>query len=335
MGGATDPGVRLRPGARLSGQASRVTHDANDASERNPAFALEPATPILVFGMERSGTKWLCNILANAPDVACVAGDHFGGILETNMFRIIGQKFDLRSPDDYAAFVELWTRSDFFLHTGLDRHGFSELLRDRGWPTDPIDVFELVMTATANRAGRKFWLQKAGPDDGASLPQRFPQAKLLVIVRGRRDTVRSAMELARKRGAPLSHFQAVYGNVIETKMLRELRRRHPVCWVDYEALLEEPEAQIARVCEFIGIAYSPELLEVRFQKNSSFDEADERRAETPLQRAVESFYAALCYCIPLALARGRSRIAQGVKGARGSDAFIHDSFASAKDELGL
>ena len=313
-----------------------MANEAIGASERGRVFDLEPVTPILLFGTERSGTKWLCNILSNAPDVACVTGEHFGGIIETNMFRTIGQKFDLRSPDDYAAFIELWTRSDFFLNIGLDRDWFTELLRRKGWPADPIDVFDLAMTAFANRGGRKFWLQKAAPEDGSSLPRRFPHAKLLVIARGRSETVRSVQELARRRGSPISHFEAVYGHVVQTKMLRELRRRHPVCWVPYEDLLQEPAAEIARVCRHIGIPCSPELLDIRFERNSSFDQVDEGRTEAPLRRVAEGVYAALCSGIPLALARGRSNIARAVKGRAGrSDAFVHDTFASSKDKLGL
>lgn len=317
-------------------EAGSGAEQALDAGARDHAFDLAPVTPILVFGMERSGTKWLCNILSNAPEIACVTGEHFGGIVETNMFRTIGQKFDLRSLDDYAAFIELWTRTDFFLNTGLDRDGFSDLLRRSGWPADPIDVFDLAMTAVANQTGRRFWLQKAGPQDGMILSQRFPRAKLLVITRDRRPTVRSTLALARTRGAPLSHFEAVYGHVVQTKMLRELERHHEVCWVRYEDLMKEPASEMARVCEHLGIPYSPDLLDVRFEKNSSFDDVDATRTEAPLHGIVETLYAAVSYGIPLALARGRSMIARAVKGRAGrSDAFVHDSFASSKSKLGL
>ncbi len=43
-------------------------------------------TPIFIVGTNRSGTKWLSNILANHPDVAAVQTERTLGIVETYMF---------------------------------------------------------------------------------------------------------------------------------------------------------------------------------------------------------------------------------------------------------
>ncbi|MCK4320989.1 sulfotransferase [candidate division WOR-3 bacterium] len=39
------------------------------------------ASPIFVIGKNRSGTKWLSNVIANHKDVACIQHELFGGIL--------------------------------------------------------------------------------------------------------------------------------------------------------------------------------------------------------------------------------------------------------------
>ncbi|MBA7629902.1 hypothetical protein ES703_37409 [subsurface metagenome] len=43
------------------------------------------ASPIFVIGKNRSGTKWLSNVIANHKDIACIQHELFGGILEANV----------------------------------------------------------------------------------------------------------------------------------------------------------------------------------------------------------------------------------------------------------
>lgn len=71
------------------------------------AIEMSTITPIFIVGTNRSGTKWLSNILAKHPDVAAVQTERTQGIVETNMFHSLRIKFpDLRRPDDFVGLID-------------------------------------------------------------------------------------------------------------------------------------------------------------------------------------------------------------------------------------
>ena len=88
---------------------------------------VQMTTPIIVVGMNRSGTKWVSNILCNHEDVIGVQSERHFGILETNMFGTMQDKFDLSSPEDYVGFLEMWSKTEFFRRTDIDKQMFYEL----------------------------------------------------------------------------------------------------------------------------------------------------------------------------------------------------------------
>ena len=77
---------------------------------------------IFVLGKNRSGTKWLSNIILNNKEIAGIQSNYHRGILETNLFNVFNRKFgNLKRRDDYIAFVEVFTATDFFKLTGLSK----------------------------------------------------------------------------------------------------------------------------------------------------------------------------------------------------------------------
>ena len=102
--------------------------------------------PIIVVGMNRSGTKWLSNIIARHRDVIAVQSPRTNGIVETNMFGPLPDKFDLSSPDEYIGLVELWAATHFFRCTGVDKELFYGL---RPRPTSGLQLFDVLMSAYA------------------------------------------------------------------------------------------------------------------------------------------------------------------------------------------
>ena len=310
--------------------------EMSSPGNNDPSFELTVSTPIIVVGMNRSGTKWLSNILANHPDVACVRGERFQGILETNMFGTMGRKFNLQYPDDYVAFLELWTKSDFFTMTGIDQEWFVALLCHRNWPRDTVEIFALLLQALAHQQRKRFWLQKTGPAMGLALGDRFPSAKVLIIQRDMKDTVRSTVQLATNQGRHVSTARAVYGYVIEAKMLMKLRQLRDVCFLRYEELLAKTEEQVQVVCDHIGIDYSTSLLDISFKRNTSFQHA-KRTRPSHWSEWSESLFAAASYAMPLAVAQSISRLRQAITSRpHGSDdRFVFDTFATLKDRWNL
>jgi hypothetical protein len=234
--------------------------------------AVRPPTPILVVGMNRSGTKWLSNILCNHPDVFGVLSERHGGILETNLFgkmqALIG---DLERVEHFVAFVELWSQTDFFGTTGVEK----ELLYTRKErPREVLDAFRLVMDEAARRCGSRFWLQKTSPSEGWGVLPRFPDARIVTIRRGLVPTLESAAKLRRDRGEADSLAKAAAVYAYEAKVLRRIQRDRDAVHVEYESLGRSTEHEVRRICEAIGLGYRPEMLETRFAANTSFRGGD-------------------------------------------------------------
>jgi len=74
------------------------------------------ARPIFVLGRNRSGTKWLTNLIANHPDVYCVQSESHGGVIETNLFDRADTSFGNPAiAENYIAFMAWFEQTDFFL----------------------------------------------------------------------------------------------------------------------------------------------------------------------------------------------------------------------------
>lgn len=83
------------------------------------------AQPIFIIGKNRSGTKWLSNIIAAHKEIACVQRPGAGGILESNtlsnMYYIFGS---LKHDNNFIGFLECKAKTNFFKLSGLSKEFF-------------------------------------------------------------------------------------------------------------------------------------------------------------------------------------------------------------------
>ena len=113
--------------------------------------------PVLVIGMDRSGTKWLSNILCNHYDIIGIQYEKAYGILETNMFGIMQKRFgDISALENYIGFIELWAQTNFFRISGIEKSFFYNL----NYKPSVLELFEILMNELAKRQKKEFWLQK-------------------------------------------------------------------------------------------------------------------------------------------------------------------------------
>lgn len=79
------------------------------------------ATPVFVLGVQRSGTTWLANILAqHSRAIAVQADDHFGiheSIFFSHFARVYG---DLGDEANFERFATDFATSDYYVLTGLE-----------------------------------------------------------------------------------------------------------------------------------------------------------------------------------------------------------------------
>lgn len=204
-------------------------------------------SPIFLLGSVRSGTTLLRLLLDHHSQVAFHHDFEFAVDLVSD---------DGRFPDmaAYRAFLEtdrVFLDSDLAVDVGLDYPGlmnsFLRQKRDRG--------DKRLVGATVHRHFER-------------LPAIWPDARYIHLVRDGRDVSRSIVE------------QGWAGNPY---MAAETWREAELAWdnlrmkipaerrieVVYEDLVRKPEADLCRLCEFLGVSYERTMLD--YAKNSTYD----------------------------------------------------------------
>lgn len=227
--------------------------------------------PILVLGVNRSGTKWLCNEISRHPDVVSIAHEVHGGILETNLLGAHGRSFDFNTDAGYQAFLDFWTRTHFFSLAGARREDFEGSSR----PAGPVEAFRHLMDEYATRRGARFWVQKVQPFHTAFVLERMPDALLVRIDRSLEDAVRSRLKLDQKRGMPTTSFRAAVSISLQKRELDRVCSSRHVHAVAFDALRADPEVTLRSLMDFVGLkeaVLGPRL----YDKNTSFGDERER-----------------------------------------------------------
>ncbi|MEM9822286.1 MAG: sulfotransferase [Bacteroidota bacterium] len=115
-------------------------------------------TPIFSLGAPRSGTTWLGNILKYNFLIQSPNHPLHYGVLESNVFKIHDYFGDFSKTLDYIRFLELFSNSDFFLLSGLDKSHFYHKK-----PADFYAFFLELMDQYAIKQGKATWTTKLDP----------------------------------------------------------------------------------------------------------------------------------------------------------------------------
>jgi hypothetical protein len=229
---------------------------------------------IFVIGMNRSGTKWLSNMLCNHADIIGVLAPRHFGIIETNMFYVMPRKFgDLSYLDNYIGLIELWSRTDFFKYSEAEKEMFYQLSPR---PTNYFELFEILMNDLAKRNKKRFWLQKVPPQTALAIMKHFIDSYYIVIKRNIIDQIKSSVQLIINEGNKPSLIVLIYLYVLSEKIISKVCKRDGVVYLEYEELKKNPTKQLERICETIGIEVESTMLQVSFKKNTSFNSDSER-----------------------------------------------------------
>ncbi len=225
--------------------------------------------PIFILGTERSGSNLLRLILNSHPRVAVPHPPHvvryftpllpaYGDLSDDRAFR--------RLVDDIlrlvAVHVHPWDLS-------ID----AARLVAEARPRDAFGVTTALYEQYREARGKARWACKSTfmVDHVPAILARFPGAKLVLLVRDPRDVAVSS------RDSVFSTFHPLH-----TARLWRDQQAVALGWVDqlpastirvsyYERLVQEPEAEVRALCEFIGEDFHPEML--RF-----FETADARQS---------------------------------------------------------
>lgn len=246
-------------------------------------------TPIFVLGLQRSGTTWLANVLANHPRIVAVQSEDHFGVHESIFFSHFARAYpDLDDESVFQAFAEAFTESDYYLLTGIEK----EWLCKRR-PRDHAEAFRALMDEMASRDGvAEAWVEKTPQHSllAEELASAFPDARFVAILREPRAVIASHLGLLgdkplSRRARMLELARLCLSCSLHERFLKRFCRDHPQALLTrYEALIAEPAAETERICSFIGAEFTPAMLELPWSRNTSF------RADRPDPSSVDRLF---------------------------------------------
>jgi hypothetical protein len=208
--------------------------------------------PIFLIGCPRSGTTLLRNMLRSHPNLTFPPESHF----IARFYRAYG------NPGSDAEAVALARRILAIRYVKRFQS-----------PLKPADfahcrtfrqVVELLFEDFARRQGKTRWADKTPPylTEIPTLLEILPDAQFLHIIRDGRDVALSWIELKLEPGnvytaAKLWNERIRKGRSDGAKLGPDRYQE-----VRFEELLENPEATLSRICEFVGEPYTDQLLQL-------------------------------------------------------------------------
>jgi len=209
--------------------------------------------PIFVVGTGRSGTTLVRSILSAHPRIAIAPEAQF-------FFRWYPQfrRVDLNDPAKFDAFWRefIADRRFPYLQVGPDA------LRSRIEAADSVDmktVFTSVIRQFADDRGKPRWGEKM-PGNYKFLDvlfDWFPGARVLFTLRDPRAVVASMLRVEWALPEPRLQARKWVGCI---DILGRWASDPRVRVVRYESLVTDPEPEVRGWCEFLGEAFTPEML---------------------------------------------------------------------------
>ncbi len=259
------------------------------------------AKPIFVIGNNRSGTKWISNLLLGHPDIAGVQSPNHNGILETSLLTIFPEIFGpLTYPDSRIGCIECFAATDNFLLTGFEKEVLYRLPVKNYY-----EFFRALMDRLADQRGAGWWLQKFSPIVLPGLVLHFPDARYVMITRDVIPTTRSNLMMAGEAPRWRGTIRHLYWYHFGIRQMQAYRNHPGVLPVCYETLLAETEKTVRGLCTKLDLDFSPAMLKVPFQPNRRFNGTGSAAEyfSTAFQRRVQYLSAPLAR-LPLWAFRG-------------------------------
>ena len=224
--------------------------------------------PFFILGCARSGTSLVSRMLNQHPRIAVPYESHLYNTFYT-WLKYYG------SLEDDANIDRLITD---ILATDVMNDWDPQLSREEVWPQiktrDFGGVVQAILSAYARKNGKPCWGEKT-PQHAFfwdAINSAIPEARVIHIVRDGRDV---ALSLLNARFGPktvygCAHFWNRYLDQMER--IKGTVKPENLFEVQYERLLEEPETELRKICDFLGESYEPSMLE--FYQNKSRYQTD-------------------------------------------------------------
>ena len=211
--------------------------------------------PILIGGLERTGTSLIFALLASHPRVAMTR--------RTNWWTYFDGRFgDLGRDDGLRRILDEMRR--YRRHRKL-QPDFEQLEADfRRGERSYCRLFDLLESQYAQRVGRPRWGDKSLHTERYAdrVFECFPEARIIHMIRDPRDRYASVLKRWRSQRGGVGSATAAWLGSIE--LGRRNVERHPDRYrlLLYEDLVRDPEGELRAICEFIGEPFEASMLDM-------------------------------------------------------------------------
>ena len=216
-----------------------------------------PTDPVFMLGCPRSGTTLLASHLGRHPELLALPETHFfpGSYGGNALTRARAQ----RTPARYFDYI--WTRNPRLQDVALEATALKAdfIARD---VRDPRRALDLIFIHALKGTGKHRVVEKTPRHINQidRILRWYPHAKVLCVTRDGRDVVNSLI------AAPWTHSNADRHTALWRWCMRvglDRVARHPdrVKIVQYEHFVNDPEASLRGICDFIGAPYDAAMLD--------------------------------------------------------------------------
>ncbi|HEY7525931.1 MAG TPA: sulfotransferase [Candidatus Limnocylindria bacterium] len=209
--------------------------------------------PILIGGLERTGTSLIFALLASHPRIAMTR--------RTNWWTYFDGRFGDLGQDEALRRI-LAEMRQYRRHRKLEPD-FDRLEADfRAGERSYCRLFDLLESQHAERVGRPRWGDKSLHTERYAdrVFECFPEARILHMLRDPRDRYASAVKRWKSRRGGVGSATAAWLASVELGRRNVERYPRQYRFLQYEHLVRDPEGELRAVCEFIGEPFDPSML---------------------------------------------------------------------------
>lgn len=214
-------------------------------------------TPVLIGGVPRSGTTLLGNLLGAAEECTCTPESEF-------LVALLTGKLPLSTKADALETLRYLRNHKTFLFWEMESYSIVSLEKFLDDPS-PTSLISLLVESYAEFLGKqkpRFWIDHT-PSNlryTGRWKKAFPNAKFIHIVRDGRAVANSIMKLDWGPSTVIGSAKYWHREVSRRLTVEKLFGEKELLRVHYEVLLQDPEGELKRICDFAGIVFQLGML---------------------------------------------------------------------------
>lgn len=213
---------------------------------------------IFIVGVGRSGTTLVQHMLNAHPEISFPPETHF-----FRMHIINGRFEKLLKKHGRKGLVNVLKKDQYLKRLELEVEQILERLNDNNNKISAIEFYKNILRTYATRQGKKIFGDKDPRciEFIPSLYKFFPHSYLIHVIRDPRDVIVSRMNASWSMGRNILHH--IFAYRVQFQLGRELGNKfykERYFEIVYEDLLANPINVIKKLCSFIDIPYSQEMM---------------------------------------------------------------------------